>query len=245
MFRRREAEMPLQIAVQDGAGVDHLGVEQGAGCQQTVEVAAVPIRPVHHRRDAEAAVQHRPKPRSRPAPWRRPVHGSSRLRPGAIGASRAGSGDAATIRPAPGYPMANALDGLRAHGALAAGCSPLDRQAHRARQPGDGRMRLYDYWRSSVGLPRPDRAAAQGHRLRAGAGQSAPGRAAHARLSGAQPAGPGAGPGRRRRHRSPSRWRSSSGWTRPIQSRRCCRRTPRRAPRCARWRCTSPARSSR
>ena len=53
--------MPLGVAVQDGAGVHHLGVEQRAGCQQPVEVPAVPVGPVHHRRHAQAAVEHRPR----------------------------------------------------------------------------------------------------------------------------------------------------------------------------------------
>ena len=45
------AEHPL--AVQDGGSRHHLGVEQRAARQQAVEGAAVPVRPVHHGRDAE------------------------------------------------------------------------------------------------------------------------------------------------------------------------------------------------
>ena len=44
-----EVEVPGHIAVDECAGGDHLGVEQRVARQQTVEVAAVPIGPVHHR----------------------------------------------------------------------------------------------------------------------------------------------------------------------------------------------------
>ena len=51
---RIEGEVALAVAEQDGAGVDHLGVEPGVRRQQAVEVAAVAVGPVHHRGDAEA-----------------------------------------------------------------------------------------------------------------------------------------------------------------------------------------------
>lgn len=53
MFRRIEAQQPLAVAMQHGAGGHHLGVEQGRTRQQTVEVPAMPVGPVHHRGDAE------------------------------------------------------------------------------------------------------------------------------------------------------------------------------------------------
>ena len=41
-------------AVQDRLGVHHLGVQAGMACEQSVEVAAVAVRPVHHRRYGHA-----------------------------------------------------------------------------------------------------------------------------------------------------------------------------------------------
>ena len=49
-----EAEQPLAIAMEHRAGGDHLGIEQRAPRQQAVEEPAVPVGPVHHRRDGEA-----------------------------------------------------------------------------------------------------------------------------------------------------------------------------------------------
>ncbi|GJE72553.1 hypothetical protein CHKEEEPN_4110 [Methylorubrum podarium] len=49
-----EAEQPLPVPVQHGAGRHHLGVEPGAARERPVERAALPVGPVHHRRDAEA-----------------------------------------------------------------------------------------------------------------------------------------------------------------------------------------------
>ena len=51
VLARRIAEQPLAVAVDDRLGGDHLGVEQRAPRQQTMEDAAMPVRPVHHRGD--------------------------------------------------------------------------------------------------------------------------------------------------------------------------------------------------
>ncbi|CCC99889.1 protein of unknown function (plasmid) [Azospirillum baldaniorum] len=53
MLRRVVAEQPLAVAVQHGAGGDHLGVEQRVLGQQAMEGPAMAVRPVHHRGDAE------------------------------------------------------------------------------------------------------------------------------------------------------------------------------------------------
>ena len=50
-----EAQMPRHIAVQERTGGDHLGVEQRVAREQAVKVTAMPVRPIHHRRYAEAA----------------------------------------------------------------------------------------------------------------------------------------------------------------------------------------------
>jgi hypothetical protein len=49
-----EAQMPRHIAVQERTGSDHLGVEQRVAREQTVKVPAMPVRPIHHGRNAEA-----------------------------------------------------------------------------------------------------------------------------------------------------------------------------------------------
>ena len=46
-----KAQMPLGAAVDDGAGIHHLGVQQHMATQQPVQVAAMAVRPVHHRRN--------------------------------------------------------------------------------------------------------------------------------------------------------------------------------------------------
>jgi hypothetical protein len=45
-----EAQMTLRIAMAQGAGGDHLGVEQGAVAEESVQIAAMAICPVHHGR---------------------------------------------------------------------------------------------------------------------------------------------------------------------------------------------------
>ena len=52
-----EGEVASPVAVEDRPAVHHLGVEQGGRCQQPVEVAAVPVTPIHHRCDAQPAIQ--------------------------------------------------------------------------------------------------------------------------------------------------------------------------------------------
>ena len=54
MFAGIEAEQPRAIAMDDGAGGQHLRVEPGAPRHQPVEHAAVAVGPVHHRRDGKA-----------------------------------------------------------------------------------------------------------------------------------------------------------------------------------------------
>jgi len=49
-----KAQMAFDIAVLQRAGRHHLGVQPGVRRQQAVEVAAVPVGPVEHRRDGEA-----------------------------------------------------------------------------------------------------------------------------------------------------------------------------------------------
>ena len=54
LLDRIEVEMARDVAVQQRAGRHHLGVEARARRQQAMEVPAMPVGPVHHRRDAEA-----------------------------------------------------------------------------------------------------------------------------------------------------------------------------------------------
>jgi len=54
LLDRIEAEMARHIAVQQGAGGHHLGVQAGPRRQQAMEVPAMPVGPIHHRRHAEA-----------------------------------------------------------------------------------------------------------------------------------------------------------------------------------------------
>ncbi|MNN33453.1 hypothetical protein D3C81_1472140 [compost metagenome] len=49
------AEIALPVAMQQRAGGDHLGIEQRVLREQTQEIAAVPVGPIHHRRHGEAA----------------------------------------------------------------------------------------------------------------------------------------------------------------------------------------------
>ena len=53
MFARIVAQEPLPIPAQDRHRGDHLGVEQGAPAQRAVERPAMPVAPVHHRRDGK------------------------------------------------------------------------------------------------------------------------------------------------------------------------------------------------
>jgi hypothetical protein len=47
---------PRAVTVKHGAGGDHFGIDQRPAREQAVEEPAVPIRPLHHRGDAESAV---------------------------------------------------------------------------------------------------------------------------------------------------------------------------------------------
>ena len=48
-----EPQQPVTITMDDSVGRDHLGIEQRVAGQMAVESPAIPVRPVHHRRDAE------------------------------------------------------------------------------------------------------------------------------------------------------------------------------------------------
>ena len=51
-----EAQMAVGVAIHDRGTGDHFGEKQGFARQQPMEVSAMPIRPVDHRRDAEFPV---------------------------------------------------------------------------------------------------------------------------------------------------------------------------------------------
>ena len=48
MFRHVESEQAIAIAVQCGAGRHHLGIQTRMRRQQTVEITAMPVCPIHH-----------------------------------------------------------------------------------------------------------------------------------------------------------------------------------------------------
>ena len=54
MFRWVEAKQPFAIAMQDRRGGDHFRIEPRMTRELTVEDTAMPVSPIHHRRDAEA-----------------------------------------------------------------------------------------------------------------------------------------------------------------------------------------------
>ena len=56
MFAGIEAEQPTAIAMNDGAGRQHLRVKPGTPRHQAMEDAAMPVGPVHHRGDRELVV---------------------------------------------------------------------------------------------------------------------------------------------------------------------------------------------
>ena len=45
--------MALHITMDERAGSDHFRVKKGFGTDRTMEDAAMPVRPVHHRCDAK------------------------------------------------------------------------------------------------------------------------------------------------------------------------------------------------
>jgi hypothetical protein len=55
MLERVETEKARMISMQHRARGEHLRIDQRVPREQTMEVPAVPVRPLHHRRDAEAA----------------------------------------------------------------------------------------------------------------------------------------------------------------------------------------------
>ena len=56
MLGRIEVEMARHVAVQQRAGGHHLGVEPRVARDEAQEEPAVPVGPVHHRRDAQAMI---------------------------------------------------------------------------------------------------------------------------------------------------------------------------------------------
>jgi hypothetical protein len=56
MLGRIVRQQPRTRAMKHRAGGDHLGIDQGTAREQAVEEAAVPIRPLHHRGNAELAI---------------------------------------------------------------------------------------------------------------------------------------------------------------------------------------------
>ena len=56
MLRGIELEEVIAVALHDRQRDDHLGVEQDARRELAQEVPAVPVGPVHHRRDGEPAI---------------------------------------------------------------------------------------------------------------------------------------------------------------------------------------------
>src|SRR4029078_4283641 len=57
MFEWIEAKKTPVIAMQHRTRRKHLRVDQRMPCEQTVEIPTMPVRPFHHRSDAEAARQ--------------------------------------------------------------------------------------------------------------------------------------------------------------------------------------------
>ena len=51
---RIETKQPVARAVYDRVGNDHLGIEQRTARQLAMKEAAMPVRPVHHRRDGQS-----------------------------------------------------------------------------------------------------------------------------------------------------------------------------------------------
>jgi hypothetical protein len=54
MFAGIETEQAPAIAMNDGASRQHLGVKPGTPRHPAMEDAAVPVGPIHHRRDGES-----------------------------------------------------------------------------------------------------------------------------------------------------------------------------------------------
>ena len=54
MLDRVEAEQPLARPMDDRVGRHHLGIEPRAARQQAMEGPAMPVRPIHHRRNAKS-----------------------------------------------------------------------------------------------------------------------------------------------------------------------------------------------
>ena len=52
----RLTQQPVPVAMDDGIGGDHFGEQQRVRRQMMVKMPAMPVRPIHHRRDAEPPV---------------------------------------------------------------------------------------------------------------------------------------------------------------------------------------------
>ncbi len=57
LLRRIKAQEPLGVAMDDRPRRHHLRIEQGARGDKAQEIPVMPVRPVHHRRNAYGAVQ--------------------------------------------------------------------------------------------------------------------------------------------------------------------------------------------
>ena len=56
LLGRIETKQPRAIAVQHRAGGQHLGIKQCPPRQEPMQITAMPVGPLHHRRDAKAPV---------------------------------------------------------------------------------------------------------------------------------------------------------------------------------------------
>jgi len=54
VFLRVEVQVAWHVAMQQGAGGHHLGVQAGVSGDEAVQDTAVPVGPVHHGRDGQA-----------------------------------------------------------------------------------------------------------------------------------------------------------------------------------------------
>ena len=57
MLKRVEADQPCAVTADDGLRRDHLRIQACAPREQAVKIPAVPVRPLHHRRNAKTVTQ--------------------------------------------------------------------------------------------------------------------------------------------------------------------------------------------
>ena len=55
LFLHRKPQQAVAVAMNHRRRRHHLGIEQRVAAEEAVEIAAMPVRPVHHRRDGQAA----------------------------------------------------------------------------------------------------------------------------------------------------------------------------------------------